>query len=310
MLIQPRFSVNHRRALKRGWALMCRKPLATLMTIGVIASTLMLPALGWFSMQEIKQWGLRWQQGEGRIALYLAPSLGEQEVNALLGRVRSQSGVLRADMISPQEGLLALQHDENLIPFLKEMGDNPLPAVIDVLPSLNDPSALHALHETLRGLKGVEHVTVDIEWMQQLHRGASFVARLIYGGMGFLVCVAMLVLGNTFRLHVLQCGDEIQMLMRIGATDAFILRPFIYAGLGYGIAGASIAALGVSVCYVMIHAVLKEALVLQDGSIFYSNMMMLRHLGVFVLMTVLLSCLSVMFAVKRQLKHIEITEKI
>jgi cell division transport system permease protein len=48
---------------------------------------------------------------------------------------------------------------------------------------------------------------------------------------------------NTIRLQILTQRDEIEVSKLIGATDAFIRRPFYYAGLLQGLAGGVLALL-------------------------------------------------------------------
>ena len=46
---------------------------------------------------------------------------------------------------------------------------------------------------------------------------------------------------NTIRLQVLTRREEIEVIKLIGATDAFIRRPFLYFGALQGLAGAAVA---------------------------------------------------------------------
>jgi cell division transport system permease protein len=46
---------------------------------------------------------------------------------------------------------------------------------------------------------------------------------------------------NTIRLQILTLREEIEVSKLIGATDAFIQRPFLYLGLLQGLSGAVIA---------------------------------------------------------------------
>jgi cell division transport system permease protein len=48
----------------------------------------------------------------------------------------------------------------------------------------------------------------------------------------------VLVAGNTIRLEIENRRDEIQIMDLVGATGAFIRRPFLYAGAWYGLLGA------------------------------------------------------------------------
>ena len=51
----------------------------------------------------------------------------------------------------------------------------------------------------------------------------------------------LLVIGNTIRLEIQNRREEILVTKLIGATNAFVRRPFLYSGIWYGILGALIA---------------------------------------------------------------------
>ena len=50
-----------------------------------------------------------------------------------------------------------------------------------------------------------------------------------------------LIVGNTLRLQVLSHKDEIQVMKMVGATNSYILRPYLYVGVWYGLIAALIA---------------------------------------------------------------------
>jgi len=60
--------------------------------------------------------------------------------------------------------------------------------------------------------------------------------------LGTLLGVALVaVTFNTIRLQVLTRREEIEVIKLIGATDAFIQRPFLYFGALQGLAGGAVA---------------------------------------------------------------------
>ena len=59
--------------------------------------------------------------------------------------------------------------------------------------------------------------------------------------MALLALAVVLIIGNTLRLAIHNRHEEIQILKLIGATDPFILSPFLYSGIWYGMAGAIFA---------------------------------------------------------------------
>ncbi|NNJ73101.1 MAG: FtsX-like permease family protein, partial [Enterobacterales bacterium] len=56
----------------------------------------------------------------------------------------------------------------------------------------------------------------------------------------------LLIVGNTIRLAIYNRRDEIEIIKLIGATDAFIRRPFLYTGLWFGLGGGLIAIMLIS----------------------------------------------------------------
>jgi cell division transport system permease protein len=75
--------------------------------------------------------------------------------------------------------------------------------------------------------------------MEIVRRGVEVVALLL----GLAV---LLVVGNTIRLDIQNRRREIEVAKLIGATDAFIRRPFLYSGAWYGLFGGVAAWLLVS----------------------------------------------------------------
>jgi len=56
-----------------------------------------------------------------------------------------------------------------------------------------------------------------------------------------LLSSVLLITGNTIRLNILSNRDEIEVLKLVGATNAFVQRPFLYTGFWYGAIGGILA---------------------------------------------------------------------
>ena len=108
----------------------------------------------------------------------------------------------------------------------------------------------------LRALPGVAHVQVDSAWARRLGALAG-TARLAIALLAALLAFGLVAITfNTIRLQILTQRAEIEISKLIGATDAFIRRPFFYLGALQGLAGGrsrspssagSLAALNVGV---------------------------------------------------------------
>jgi cell division transport system permease protein len=91
----------------------------------------------------------------------------------------------------------------------------------------------------------VEDVRFGRDWVEKLDR-----LRAIAGAVGFAIgaafaLVAVIIIGTTIRMAVLQRSREIAIMRLVGATDGFIRMPFLLEGLLKGLLGGALA-LGLS----------------------------------------------------------------
>jgi cell division transport system permease protein len=284
---------------------LCRKPIATMMTVLVIAITLALPALFWVMTDNLKQLSMNWQRG-GHIALYIKSSVSVQERATLLLRVQAAVGVGNATLTSPAEGLAELQKQEGMQDIMHYLSENPLPAVIDVIPALdvNTSEKLNQLYLQLKSYPQVEQAKLDMLWVHRLQAIIGFTAKLAHGLMILLAMAVVLIIGNTLRLAVHNRYEEIKVLKLIGAKNSFIIRPYLYSGIWYGLAGAIFAVLLVNIFILSLTLVANQLAAVYQmhyslvGLSFY-------QISLVVLSAVTLSWLGAYVSVKRQLADIE-----
>lgn len=240
--------MNHLQAASYSLAILLQKPGSTFMTIGVVAITLTLPMAFWVVNAHFQQVALDWQQ-RAHISLYVAVDTAPTQVDALLKRVQQIAGVKQASLTTPEKGLKAFEQQEGLQGVAQYLPKNPLPAVIEIVPLkwATTPVLLQQLAEQLRQLPSVDQVSVQAEWIERLYAILAFMKHFLQSVMVLLSTGVVLIIGNTLRLTLQHRQEEIHVLKLIGATDAYIMRPFLYAGMWYGFLGAAIALIIVSV---------------------------------------------------------------
>lgn len=227
---------------------LCRRPLATGMTIIVIAITLALPTLFWVFNDNLAQLTANWQRG-GHISLYLKMPITAKDEAAFLEHVRTTAGVGNATLKTADEGLTELETQEGMQDIRRYLPENPLPSVIEVVPALDisTPAKLEQLFDQLKANPQVDQAKLDMQWIQRLHAILGFVAKTADGLVILLALAVVLIIGNTLRLAIHNRHEEIQILKLIGATDPYIIRPFLYSGIWYGLGGAVLAVLFVNI---------------------------------------------------------------
>lgn len=295
----------HVQSITQSLNLLCRKPFSTLMTVVVIAIALALPALFWVLTDNIGRLTAGWQQ-RGHISLYLKPSITEDEQKHLLKKIRETQGVGQAHLKSSAEGLSELIQQEGMHDIMSYLPENPLPSVVEVVPSIpvDSEAKLDLLSRQLQAIPFVDQAKVDMEWISRLHAILGFVSKVANALIALLAMAVVLIIGNTLRLAIHNRQEEIQVLKLIGATDPFILRPFLYSGVWYGIAGAIVAVFFVNIFMLSLGiAVNKLAVVYQMH--YPLAGLSIRQILLLVMFAIILGWLGARFSVKRQLASIE-----
>ena len=300
-----RLAAGHLHAAINSFNFLCRRPIATLITVVVIAITLTLPTLFWVFTNNLSQLTVNWQKS-GTVSLYLKPGLTVGQQNQLVTDIRHTQGVGEVTLKTPAEGIKELQRQEGMNDIMRYLPENPLPALIEVTPALalNTPPKMEQLFNRLKALPQVEQAKLDMDWIRRLHAILGFAAEIANALMILLASAVVLIVGNTLRLAIHNRYEEIRVLKLIGASDQFIVRPFLYTGVWYGLIGAVFAVLFVNIF------MLSLAVGLQELASAYSMHYPLKGLTVFqayliVLAAISLSLLGARLAVKRQLASIE-----
>jgi cell division transport system permease protein len=116
---------------------------------------------------------------------------------------------------------------------------NPLPASIEVRmkDGYRDAATVERVAQRLRGFGFIEDVRFGREWVQKLDhlRNITGIVGLVIG-LAF-ASVAVVIIGVTIRLTILQRAREISIMRLVGATNWFIRGPFLLEGALKGLLG-------------------------------------------------------------------------
>ncbi|PYP33824.1 MAG: hypothetical protein DMD49_02305 [Gemmatimonadetes bacterium] len=126
---------------------------------------------------------------------------------------------------------------------LQELERNPLPASLEVKlkPGFRDADHVNDVADRLRGFGFVDDVRFGRDWVEKLDRLRQLAAAVgLVVGAAFAV-VAIIIIGTTIRMAVLQRSREIAIMRLVGATDGFIRRPFLLQGAIKGMLGGLVA---------------------------------------------------------------------
>ncbi|TFH88319.1 ABC transporter permease [Billgrantia azerbaijanica] len=238
---QLRGWLRHHRAMGADSARrLLRQPLGSLLTMLAIAIALVLPAALWLMLDSARLLDAELDDS-ATLTAYLEPRVAEGEAGRIAEAVAAQSGVAGTRLITAAEGMAEFQQALGLSDALARLDGNPLPASIVVTPDDPAPAAVRQLARSLEALAGVAEVRLDLAWLERLRHLAEL-GRRVALALGVLFGLGvLLVVGNTIRLAVESRRQEIEVVMLIGATHAFVRRPFLYSGAWYGLGGGLLA---------------------------------------------------------------------
>ena len=225
-----------------------RAPGSFLFNIVVVATALALPFAGLTVLDNVRPLSEQLSV-DPEISLFLAPGTRPEVLGPQLRAVLKDTGATLT-FIPRAEALAALKTRSGLTDVLGTLGDNPLPdsyvLKLDAFKSAAAAGAIDDIAAALRVLPGVDSLQVDSAWVKRL-AALLDVLRL---ALLLLACtlglVVIAVVFNTIRLQVLTQRDEISVSKLIGATDAFIHRPFYYTGALLGLCAGGVALGGVA----------------------------------------------------------------
>lgn len=114
----------------------------------------------------------------------------------------------------------------------------------------------------------------------------------------------LLIIGNTIRLDIQNRYQEIIVTKLIGATNAFIRRPFLYGGVWYGLLGGLMSWLIVELGYLAIAGPLNRLNLLYQADMVLITFTFMDFL-ILVTFSTLLGLTGSWVAVARHLNQIE-----
>ncbi len=220
---------------------LARQPFASLMIVLVIAVTLALPAAMYLVIKNAQSIGSNWENVLD-FSIYLKSDVTLEDATRLAGLIGQRADVTRVTLISAQDALDEFKSASGFGAALDHLKTNPLPHALVVRPSsANTEQSMILLHEELGNLPEADLVQVDTEWVQRFHAILDILRRAIAIGAVLLGVAIVVIIGNTIRLDIQNRRDEIEVTKLIGASNAFVRRPFLYSGLWYGFGGGLLA---------------------------------------------------------------------
>ncbi|GAB3026752.1 permease-like cell division protein FtsX [Bowmanella dokdonensis] len=236
------FFVSHVRQALASLGELWRSPGASMMTIAVLGLSITLPSTLYILLKNTERVSAGWEQAS-EITLFLHRDTQPADIQQLVTRLSVWPEIDSLTHIDKNQAMQEFKEISGFGDALNYLDQNPLPDVILVTPTSKhtSPTAAGVLLDKLRNEREVEVGQLDIQWLERLHGLVAIAKELVTVVALLLFLAVVLIIGNTIRLNILNKRDEILVMKLVGATDAFIQRPFLYTGFWYGLLGGLMA---------------------------------------------------------------------
>jgi cell division transport system permease protein len=217
-----------------------RAPMLSVLSVTTIAFSLF--AFGLFSLVAVNiRKTLSEVESRVEIRAFLADGTSVEVVSAAMGDIGAFPEVSRVEYVSPDSALARARSE--LGEFKDVFESAFLPASIDVRmrEGHRDPNTVRTIAGRIKSFEFIDDVRYGEDWVDKLYRIRNVAtAAGVTLGLAF-AAVAIIIISATIRMAVMARAREISIMRLVGATDAFIRRPFLIEGFLKGVLGGLLA---------------------------------------------------------------------
>ncbi|MFL5492545.1 MAG: cell division protein FtsX [Gemmatimonadales bacterium] len=276
-----------------------RAPLLSALSITTIAFSLFTVGLFGLVALNLRQ-ALRGLEERVEIVGFVLRGTPSEAIAVATQDISAFPEVKDVSYVSEEEALQRARSE--LVEFrdaYRDLQVNPLPASIEVRlkDGFRDAATVERVAQRLRGFGFIDDVRYGREWVQKLDslRNITGLVGLVIG-LAF-AAVAVVIIGVTIRLTILQRAREISIMRLVGATNWFIRGPFLLEGALKGLLGGF---LSLVLCYAGYLLFRDKSGGTFAGLLFFAP----QHMVVIVIFGVLLGLAGSLVSVGRHLRHV------
>lgn len=285
------YLLNHAHGLFSSLGRLTRTPFTSTMTVLVLAVAIAL-AGGFYIVVANMQQLTGNLEATNQMSLFLKDHITEAMGQKLAEQLRQHPSSDMVRYISKKQALEEFKLNSGFGDALSALESNPLPSVILVQPknALDSDEDMQRLLNEFKQLPQVDFVQVDMQWVERMQTIMLIAKRAVFLVSVLLGMAVTFITGNTIRLELHDRRDEVFISKLVGATHAFIQRPFLYSGFWLGFISGFLGWLIITGMLLLVEAPVEKLSTLYNGDF------QLRFLGFgeFLLLMIMASGLAVL----------------
>lgn len=281
---------------------------ASLLTMFVIAISIALPTIGYLLWKNANSAASQWYPTPN-LTVYLDIDISEKQTENLIAQIEQDDRVAEINYLSKEQTLEEFCVWSGFSDALELLNSNPLPAVLIIIPTeeAKQSAILHNMQTQFMQLSGIDDIRLDDSWFTRLTALTNMVKTIVWTMSIFMLIAVSLIIGNSIRLAIFARRQTIIVMQLIGATEGFILRPFLYSGMFNGFISAVIALLLSQIFIFQIDAIILNVSSV-FGTIFVLEGITWDESLFIILIATMIGWLSAWIATKKYLKIAQISK--
>ena len=182
------------------------------------------------------------------IKVFIEDGINQEQMDHLSAQVRALEGVASIKFVSRAEGLEQMSSKfGNSEEILAAIDTNPLPNSYTL--KAEPPELVTSIAEKVEQLPNVLDVRYGQGSIEKMFVFMNWIRTLGIGLMVLLGFSAIILISMNIRLSVEARKEEIQVMKYVGASNSFIVWPFILEGMLLGLLGGGLACILVLLSY-------------------------------------------------------------
>ncbi len=162
------------------------------------------------------------------VNVYFSQSTDEKIILNTLAILKSKPYTKKAFYLSNEEAAYAYKKELEQ-DFVDILGYNPLPASIElsVKSKFSDAASLRQIEKELYLYEGVAEVITQTNLIDEINKNKKLAAGILAGVGLLFIIIAFFLINSTIRLSIYSKRFLIRSMQLVGATEGFIIRPFL-----------------------------------------------------------------------------------
>lgn len=228
-----------------------RAGLMSVACIMIMTFSLLILGIFLFATANLREL-LKYAHEKVEIVAFLREGIDQATVDSLRAEIEAVKVVEELRYVSPEEALERLKGEFGAKSYLLDaLEDNPLPSSFEITlrPRYRFKNIVESLSGQIADMPGVEDVSYGAGWIARLERLVRALA-LADIGAGLVVALAAIVtVSYTVRLTLYARREAIKILKLVGATDTFVMTPFLLEGGLHGAAAVVLSLVAIFIGY-------------------------------------------------------------